>query len=416
MKDGNRMVKYIQYIKKYGLMKCLWAFAGTLFFSVIRKVYVFYLCRFCPIEENKLIFSSTPSFSDNSKVLYDYLRKTKTNLKFVWIVDDTETATADKDTLFVKRRVGWHSGYPLETLRHIFTSKYLFFTHESPFRGMKKREDQIVVNLWHGCGYKSQISGKSWSEQNPCDYSLIPGAVYKKAKAAFWDVPENSILTIGYPRYDLFRTEMPDAKDFSYQLRGYSSKLIIWMPTYRKSIRASYPEAKIQRCFELPIINSYEQLGELNDYLKERQITVCIKRHPSQVKYTCESRAYSNIVFISNDDLIDVGVDLYSLLRYTDALISDYSSVAIDYLLLDKPMAFSLDDYEQYKSTRGFVFDDPLKYMSGHHLYNFEDMLVFIDDVANGCDSYKSTREEIMKDVHNPCNNYCQRLLDFLKI
>ncbi len=39
-------------------------------------------------------------------------------------------------------------------------------------------------------------------------------------------------------------------------------------------------------------------------------------------------------------------------------LVSDYSSVAIDYLLLDRPLGFTLDDYEAYTESRGWVFDD----------------------------------------------------------
>lgn len=59
---------------------------------------------------------------------------------------------------------------------------------------------------------------------------------------------------------------------------------------------------------------------------------------------------------------------------YSDALITDYSSVCVDYLIVDKPIAYTLDDYEVYKQTRGFVFEDPHEYMPGHHLYRFSDL------------------------------------------
>lgn len=49
-------------------------------------------------------------------------------------------------------------------------------------------------------------------------------------------------------------------------------------------------------------------------------------------------------------------------MRYTeilnafDVMISDYSSIVFDYLLLDRPVIYLIPDYEEYRSQRGFVF------------------------------------------------------------
>jgi CDP-glycerol glycerophosphotransferase len=50
--------------------------------------------------------------------------------------------------------------------------------------------------------------------------------------------------------------------------------------------------------------------------------------------------------------------DAAALLRLSDLLISDYSSIFFDYLLLDKPIVFFPYDYEKYCSRdRSFLFD-----------------------------------------------------------
>ncbi len=49
------------------------------------------------------------------------------------------------------------------------------------------------------------------------------------------------------------------------------------------------------------------------------------------------------------------GLQLYEFIHCADALVSDYSSVAIDYLLLDRPLGFTLDDYKEYTQSRGWV-------------------------------------------------------------
>ena len=141
---------------------------------------------------------------------------------------------------------------------------------------------------------------------------------------------------------------------------------------------------------------------------------LCIKRHPYQVAYSGEKKKYSNIKFISNFDLATRDIELYSLLKYTDALLTDYSSIAIDYLLLNKPIAFSLDDFDHYKNTRGFVFDSPLDYMPGNHMFSYEDLLLFLRQISNGQDDYQSERDRIMPIVHNVCDNYSKRLWDYL--
>ena len=76
----------------------------------------------------------------------------------------------------------------------------------------------------------------------------------------------------------------------------------------------------------------------------------------------------------------------------------------------------SLDDYEAYTESRGWVFDDPLEYMPGEHMYNMQDFENFILDIKNGKDNYKEQRASVRAKTHNVCDNYCQRVLDYFNI
>ena len=131
------------------------------------------------------------------------------------------------------------------------------------------------------------------------------------------------------------------------------------------------------------------------------------------MKYTMKD---SSIIFIDDSDLEKLNVQLYNILQYTDALLTDYSSVAVDYLLLDKPLGFTLDDYEEYDKLRGFVFDNALEYMPGHHIYNIEDLQRFISDISENKDLFKGRREMVMPEMHNSCDNYCKRIIQKLGI
>ena len=85
-------------------------------------------------------------------------------------------------------------------------------------------------------------------------------------------------------------------------------------------------------------------------------------------------------------------------------------------MIVDKPIAFTLDYYEEEKKTRKFVFDDIREYMPGHHLYNITDMENFIDDISKGNDPYKDKRRQMSDMCIAPSDNYCKSVLDKLRI
>ena len=402
-------------IRENGLVKTI-GFAGL---SIIYKISSELYCRVylsrASVKQQKIIFSSNPDFSDNAKALFQYLQDSSPEFRFVWLVkgDINENIKSKyRNTEFIKIGSKWHHGASLKALKEISTARYVFFTHGSPMRYIKKKASQLVINLWHGCGYKEiQKTGKPYVITNPFDYALVPGRVFIDTKEKFWGCKREQILPLGYPRYDFMLQESEKGKEFSDVIRGkFSNKLIIWMPTYRNTGTGLYPEESKLSDYDMPLLNSNEQLEQLNQFCKNHSVTICIKRHPYQIKYSGESGEYTNIKFISGKDLSDKDIELYNLLRYTDALITDYSSIAIDYILLDKPIAFSLDDYEDYKDTRGFIFDDPLEFMPGNHMYSYEDLKDFIVEVALGKDDYKAEREKLKPEVHNPCDCYSERL------
>ncbi|MFZ2947501.1 MAG: CDP-glycerol glycerophosphotransferase family protein, partial [Blautia wexlerae] len=222
----------------------------------------------------------------------------------------------------------------------------------------------------------------------------------------------------GYPRYDMMLKGSERADEYKKKLlkETDSEKLILWMPTYRHASSERLNEETLNNEFNIPIIDDADKLLELNKFCKENHILIVIKKHYLQVPYDFGENVLTNIVYLENGDLADNGLQLYEFINCSDALVSDYSSVAIDYLLLDRPLGFTLDDYEAYTESRGWVFDDPLEYMPGEHMYNMQDFENFILDIKNGKDNYKEQRASVRAKTHNVCDNYCQRVLDYFNI
>ena len=420
----NRIIKKV---KERGIKNGIVYLFINPVYTIAARIYKQYLKRHAVIDDHQILFYSSPSYSDNSWILYCYLRKRLSDEEktggsrwtFIWIINREDERTAlPYNTKSIKRNSYWYRNSSLASYRAFATSKYIFFTHpvKRNYYVHDSAPDQLIVNLWHGCGYKdAEKLEKSWSEIYPFDIALVPGRIFIDTKSRFWDCGKDKIWDIGYPRYDLFMNRSESAELYSRLLRDNNRLLIIWRPTFRNTGSNIFPEESIDYVFDLPLLKSKNELEQLNEKCKRLGILLCIKRHPKQKQYLCEKENYSNIRFISNTDLKESKVELYSLLTFTDAMISDYSSAAVDYMLLNKPMAFALDDFTQYKNTRGFVFEDPLAYMPGYHLYTWSDFSAFLDDIAQGKDIFSEERNKLMNDMHNPCGNYCERIWERIR-
>lgn len=368
---------------------------------------------FVQVQPERIAFMSTPDYADNARALSEYIVSRNEKFDILWFVSNPRAMRKQYPDLpvrfYAKERI--HNHYRWKSLMAAYSCGTIFYTHNFILYREGKKKEQTIVNLWHGCGYKDSEKEKTKKKNLKFDYALVPGKLFIPTKAEFFCAEPKTILPIGYPRYDLMLNESCLGKKYAEQLKSENTDcLIIWMPTFRKSVNMEFPEDHICYGYDIPLCRDINDLFEIDRICKEEGITVCIKRHPMQQRYSCEEQEFNRIKFISNEDLTKIGVQLYEIIQYTDGLVSDYSSISIDYLLLDKPIAFSLDDYELYKRTRGFVFEDPLSYMPGEHLYNVTDLIHYLKSVADGEDRYKEERSKLCNIAHNPTSQYSARI------
>ena len=102
-------------------------------------------------------------------------------------------------------------------------------------------------------------------------------------------------------------------------------------------------------------------------------------------------------------------------MKDTDALNSDYSSAAYDYMHLNRPIGFTMDDVDDYKL--GLIVDNPERLIGGKVIKNNVEFLEFIQEILDGKDTYKAKRNhvfDIVFDYHD--GNSCERLAKFLKL
>lgn len=376
------------------------------------------LKKFPPaLQANRMLFETNDDFSDNGRALFDYLVANGYNKKYelVWLVREPEKYQkyVTENVKFVRAFKKGSTIRRATAYRYALTSGYIFYTQAFNWIGMS-RKNQLFIDLWHGCGYKANKNDRRVF----FDYCLVPGDIFIKTKMEFFNCSSKKLLPLGYPRYDLMLRGSEAAEAFREKLlkESKSEKLILWMPTYRHATSVRLNEETLQNEFNIPIIDDKEKLLKLDRFCRENQILVVIKKHYLQIPYDFGEEKLTNIVYLENKDLDAEDLQLYEFIHCADALISDYSSVAIDYLLMDRPLGFTLDDYEAYTQSRGWVFEDPLAYMPGRHIYDVGQFEQFLLDVKEGKDECAVWRKEVREKTHNVCGNYCQRVLDYFHI
>lgn len=381
---------------------------------IINLILQFILSIF-PIDKSLIIIESEGDFSDNSYALYRYMREEGYLHKnhVVWLVNNIPKDVHWENTEFIIK-----NNYKINIRRCYLYARYHFFIydHNNVLLRYYKKKGQKIVFLTHGAGCKgADIKIKD----NSIDEFYTPGKFHYKPLADFAGTTVDKALDLGYPRLDYFFEKINDKQSKlrnKLKFQDYK-KVILWMPTFRKSEQKKLSLEYFENQTGLPILDTEEKLEKFDLQLKELNALCVFKVHHLQAKLPAFQKVFHNILIMNDDDLKEEQVQLYQFIMLFDALITDYSSVSTDFLLLDRPILYTLDDYEQYEKTRGFSFENPKQIMAGPHLYNEDEFLIAIQELVNGIDRYEMKREEVRKMLFTYTDGHASdRILKHLEI
>lgn len=366
-------------------------------------------------QKKQIIFNSFPDYSDNSYALFKYCIEKKINYKLIWIVNDKTKIKNIKNKINQKFSEDIEVIYSksARALWCYMRSKFIFSTHDL-FTSISSEKIK-KINLWHGMplkAIKNLDKRKKIEIKSNYDTIIATSEFFQKIMAESFNVSKDKVLILGQPRNDLLFKETHFFNKVGLKREKYSKK-IMWMPTFRKSLikNKSWSNDGIYTEEKIGVI-SLDQLDNLNNMLKEKNILLMIKLHPMDFLQNIKIENKSNILIIKNQDLENIDEQLYPLLGNCDALITDFSSVWIDYEILNKPIYFVIEDYEDYKKTRGIVFDDFAEISSLPIIEKYEDFPKIIDDLLN-C---KIDKESSFKYNKYKDNRSCERIVKALNL
>lgn len=383
----------------------------------------------CELEDI-IIFRSGPhassyvkgmDFSDNTRALFEYMLVKDYNSKYklIWLVknpDDFANYANIPNVEFLS--FNWSvSENRQERDRYyqaLCLAKYIFFTDAYGF-ARNCRKDQIRVQLWHGCGFKTRVNFIRCEKRY--EYTTVISDLYSKIHQEIYGLREDQMLVTGYAKEDWLFSPVTDFTEVLSLPKAM--KYIFWLPTFRmaKKELAALNEYELDNQTGIPIIDTFDKCRILDKLLQEKKIVLVIKLHPFQDRSKISAVNCTNIVLLDNDELFQRDIQINRLLGCADALISDYSSAAVDYMVLDRPIAFTLDDVDEYESSRGFVFENIRDWLPGKKIYTFEDFCQFMKEIYKGEDSTRAVRRNLMQKMHKYGDNRnCERIIGALGI
>ena len=263
-----------------------------------------------------------------------------------------------------------------------------------------------VVQLWHGIPLKQVQMGRIktrsvtqpwWERQAFALYLRIVG----RMSTLDWMLSTAPLVTerafsgsflykrishAGYPRNDALFEQPTMLTEIGVDARAREriakhrsatdgATVALYAPTFRDSLSDPFADGSVD-------------LDALSRLAVELNLLLLIKLHP-WMHGKLSSAEPPNIVLVSPDS------DIYPVLRDVDFLITDYSSIFFDYLLLDRPVLFFPYDLERYLSEERRMYFDYNQMTPGPSSRKMDRLLTEIRNVVAGKDEWSAQRAAV---------------------
>lgn len=296
---------------------------------------IYAIYRRSPVEKGKILFadSNSDSMPESMVVIYAALKRSGSTPRCYF-------------SDFRKRKISQIISYLKSFMKDYATAEYVFIcNYFLPVTSCRKRKETTVIQLWHSCGLLKKFAYDTEEDISPSyhgnvtkNISLIsvssPACVPVWQKALRLDpLRENIVQATGVSRTDVLFDPAWQAScrnrfaEICPSLSG--KKIVLYAPTFRGS--ASQPH-----------LEGYESILDLETELGP-EWAVVKKLHPH---------------LADPDSIPMTSTELFPC---ADVLITDYSSLLFEYILLGKPFVIFAPDYDRYQRTRGF-YEDPASF------------------------------------------------------
>jgi len=362
-----------------------------------------FLCASYIVPRNKKLIVYADNNLNSSIYLFRYAAMLDDGYSHIYLTPYEDVfATLKNDGFKVARRWSVYGAYVA------FRAKtYVISSSKGQINNPLSRHANLI-NLWHGISVKKIGLMTYRSEEKR----------HRKRKefSAFNIIPSTSPLTqkcfmeafgktaaetpvLGEPRNDFLIANK--AKRNTSFLNGYLEidvdrhrKIIGYLPTWRDY--GNWDDG-------IDYVQLNNQLASKNDLL-------IIKPHP-------KDRAFNHLKDMSNIKLVKLAngwQDAYEMLVGFDVLITDYSSLAYEYILLERPVILYTPDYEQFSQERELWIDYE-EIAPAKQIFSFGELQQELEAAVEGCALSPEYWESLEKLHTIRDGSSCQKIYGVIK-
>lgn len=340
-------------------------------------------------------------FADNSKYFFLYAKEQE-GITAVWLSREEKIVSQLRNLNIYSEKANSLKGWWL-TMRAeiVITDCHPLGVNYFLTGGAK------VVNLWHAIMLKKVMYDSHRTKKDNFvyaskgfkrfiyflysperfffgNYFLSPGKLWDPLFMSASRLAEDRIIKADYPRNAIWLEDNPlhsvGADELNLtravSLKEKGSKIIFYMPTFRDGTQN-------------PLRDSGIDFDKLENFLETNDAYLFIKFHHEEKR----NHEFKRIYFV------DTSTDPYPIMKKTDVLITDYSSVFFDFLFADRPTIFFAYDLDKYKSEMREMYFEYDDITPGEKVMTFDELLVALEKTLAGSDGYQKQREEIKEKV-----------------
>lgn len=287
--------------------------------------------------------------------------------------------------------------YILKCMYHIGTSKVCILDGYSiPISILKHKKNLTIIQIWHASGAIKKFGyqalnkkeGRGDSVAKIMDmhknytYVLAPSYATGEFFSEAFRISKDKIVINALPRIDYLIDDnitKQKTKQFYKEYQTYKNKkIILYVPTFRK--------------------DKENNSKELIKNIKNKKYKLIIKPHPLDKTE------------IDSEYKINKKYNIYDLLKIADYIITDYSAVAFEASVLEKPLYFYVYDIDEYKKARG-INVDLFKEMNNCTSSNIKEIIKSIENNEYDYEELENFKNKYMGNEHY---NNTEKLVDFI--
>ena len=360
------------------------------------------LFKLLPINRKVILFSSFygRQYAGDPRAIFETLIAVRgVELKYVWVLGSMNSVPSA-----IRRQCTIVRRYSLRHVYFLAVAQYRIDNCQESYL-LRPKEGVVYVQTWHGTPIKKiaqdipapiydRIKIDWLRDSNSWTFLLAPSYFVANMLASSFNIDRKKVLPIGQPRNDALTSRF-SKEDSIFKKKVFGDRdcdrlVVMYAPTFR------------------------------DDDTSKQHVPFSLEQFSAKFseKYVLLLRFHSNIITIGptrtgDNDIINVSEvdDLQSLLRITDVLVSDYSSIVFDFMILNRPIIYYPYDFEHYSNLlRGlyFSFED----LPGQVVHSEDDFFRALSDFNDLSDNVSPEKNKIFNECQK--NNSSRAVLSHI--